>query len=275
VAWWARTRGWLEDRRARAWLFLGLWFLPPFVLFSACAGKETQYILPLYPPLAMLVGVTLVRWADGELPRWGRALSTVAGYAVGVLLAVAGVGMAAAMASGLAAPRLFGSVPLAAFVAGVAVASGVLALAFWRRRKLAGLLAAVAVAFGAARAFHTTELAAVENATHSPRGLCRRVAELVPQDAPLFLYDLNRPTYSLYAERVATCVPAEDWDRELAPRLRSSAPAFMLVPVETFERLGPEATRALRCELAAHAGDEVLLISNRRDASPDHPPGNR
>ncbi|HKX51240.1 MAG TPA: glycosyltransferase family 39 protein [Candidatus Binatia bacterium] len=40
-------------------LFLGLWAATVFVFFSLSAGKRPPYILPLYPPLALLVAVWL------------------------------------------------------------------------------------------------------------------------------------------------------------------------------------------------------------------------
>ena len=40
-------------------LFLGLWAATVFVFFSLSAGKRPPYILPLYPPLALLIAVWL------------------------------------------------------------------------------------------------------------------------------------------------------------------------------------------------------------------------
>lgn len=47
-----RARGSVEWPRLRvAWC----WILPPFLVFSALSGKRGQYLLPIYPGLAMLV----------------------------------------------------------------------------------------------------------------------------------------------------------------------------------------------------------------------------
>jgi 4-amino-4-deoxy-L-arabinose transferase-like glycosyltransferase len=40
-------------------LFLGLWAATVFVFFSVSAGKRPPYILPLYPPVALLIAVWL------------------------------------------------------------------------------------------------------------------------------------------------------------------------------------------------------------------------
>jgi 4-amino-4-deoxy-L-arabinose transferase-like glycosyltransferase len=50
-AWGARA---LLDPRVRR--FLAAWFAVPFLLFSAAATKLPHYVLPVFPPLAILVG---------------------------------------------------------------------------------------------------------------------------------------------------------------------------------------------------------------------------
>lgn len=39
--------------------FLGLWILPPFLLLSLASGKQPQYLLPLFPALALLISRSL------------------------------------------------------------------------------------------------------------------------------------------------------------------------------------------------------------------------
>ena len=42
--------------------FLICWFIFPFFFFSACSGKLIPYILPCFPPLAVLLAVGLIRY---------------------------------------------------------------------------------------------------------------------------------------------------------------------------------------------------------------------
>jgi 4-amino-4-deoxy-L-arabinose transferase-like glycosyltransferase len=65
-------------------LFFGLWALVVFVFFSASGSKLPSYILPMFPPLALLIG----RWLAAFDAR--RVL-----VAQSALLAVAGIAMAA------------------------------------------------------------------------------------------------------------------------------------------------------------------------------------
>ncbi len=46
---------------AQEHLFLILWIAVPFVVFSLSGSKLPHYILPLYPPLAILVGATVAK----------------------------------------------------------------------------------------------------------------------------------------------------------------------------------------------------------------------
>jgi 4-amino-4-deoxy-L-arabinose transferase-like glycosyltransferase len=57
VIWVARRWRWLEPGERRGVLFAGVWFVVVLLLFSSASGKLPHYLLPLYPPLAMLVGL--------------------------------------------------------------------------------------------------------------------------------------------------------------------------------------------------------------------------
>jgi len=59
-----RWKNFTDDRD----LFLGIWVAVIFVFFSLSAGKRPPYILPLYPPLALLVAVGIRRWQLGSYP---------------------------------------------------------------------------------------------------------------------------------------------------------------------------------------------------------------
>lgn len=58
----------VPDRLSR-WI-LGAWIAVPFVFFSAAATKLPHYLLPVFPPLAILVGVGWEKWAISKA--WRR-----------------------------------------------------------------------------------------------------------------------------------------------------------------------------------------------------------
>jgi 4-amino-4-deoxy-L-arabinose transferase-like glycosyltransferase len=73
-------------------LFLGLWAMAVFLFFSLSAGKRPPYILPLYPPIALLTAVWLRDQASGSYWK-AKYFKVVAVCALltGVVLAAAAV----------------------------------------------------------------------------------------------------------------------------------------------------------------------------------------
>jgi 4-amino-4-deoxy-L-arabinose transferase-like glycosyltransferase len=70
-------------RRSPAVVFCTLWTVVIFVFFSLSRSKLTSYVLPLFPPLALLTAEALARAVRGEaLPRWERVVHRVAFAAV-------------------------------------------------------------------------------------------------------------------------------------------------------------------------------------------------
>ncbi len=67
-------------------IFLGLWFLMPFVFFSMSSSKLVTYILPCFPPMAVLAGASLASMSGKEFRRFA-VISTL----ILVPLAITGI----------------------------------------------------------------------------------------------------------------------------------------------------------------------------------------
>ncbi|HTY68077.1 MAG TPA: phospholipid carrier-dependent glycosyltransferase [Alphaproteobacteria bacterium] len=68
---WESVGTWWADRRERsAELLVLLWFLLPFLFFSASRSKLIPYALPFFPPLSLLLGA----WLDRALERERRLM---------------------------------------------------------------------------------------------------------------------------------------------------------------------------------------------------------
>lgn len=68
LGWLWRRAHWrsLAPREREAWLLASAWAILPFIFFSIARSKLPAYILPIFPPLAML---TAMRWfGDGAKP---------------------------------------------------------------------------------------------------------------------------------------------------------------------------------------------------------------
>lgn len=105
VALWSavRARGSVEwPRLLLAWC----WVVIPFLVFSAISGKRGQYLLPIYPGLAMLIAAYLRQYA-GDL----RPLTAVRALAWPTILLAGALMLAGIALVGLAAATLVGVYP--------------------------------------------------------------------------------------------------------------------------------------------------------------------
>ena len=82
-------RDWLNRRAFHApFLFFVSWALFPMVFFSLSQSKLPGYILPAVPPLAILLGNQVARYAraDEHAPRWPSLATAVAFLLVGLII---------------------------------------------------------------------------------------------------------------------------------------------------------------------------------------------
>ncbi len=110
---------WANDRLR---MFLWLWVLVPILFFSFSGSKLPGYILPIFPAIALVVGLELEQWWEKEDP--GRM--KIAAVATVLLI------IAAALAVGLRGESEIGLNMLDAFrIATIAIIVAVVFLALW------------------------------------------------------------------------------------------------------------------------------------------------
>jgi len=291
---WRLGRRWREDRTGRAVLFLGAWFVPNLIFFSISAGKQAQYVLPLYPALAMACALAAVRWKDsgcharwrGEAclaPTWAcmqetrssKSLSVAPpqpereggltrrerlAFGAGTCLAAVSLIVGGLIGPGVLAHELPGAATAAAAVGAVVAVAGAAALACWRRGALGGLLVALVAVFAACKQLYVGEVIPQHNAADSVRAFCRRVGEIVPPDVPIVMYGRERSAYSLYTGRVVREMAREAKEGEAPPE---GKPVYFLTTGREYEHLAKERSDLARCELASHTGHPSVLIANR------------
>ena len=189
----------LEDRPHR---FLICWFAAYLLCFSLVQTKLPNYVLPLYPALAILTARFLVRWREGELEvrRWAMPGSTFGMLLVGIvtvggLLAAGGTLPIPAMRTypGLETWAALGIVPL--------IGAGFM-VRYLRRGDRRGFVRAVAIAtvlfVGLLAAFPASEM----DAYKAPRELVLSsgVADS-SRDVRVASYDWFQPSVVFYAKR--------------------------------------------------------------------------
>lgn len=111
-----------DDERGELLLLAWVWAIIPIAFFSISKSKLPAYILPSFPPLAILIGWEIERVWGGESDIWGKigmGLTALVSAIIGIAFAVAavreGVSITGLGALGLVLPPLIGIGALAAF----------------------------------------------------------------------------------------------------------------------------------------------------------------
>ena len=233
-----------EDDRP-AFQFLICWIAVYFLFFSAAATKLPNYILPLYPAVALLTARFLDRWRRGEVrpPAWLIAsnLACLALIAVGVAAACLAVGGVLPLAAprlkrlpglewyaGLGAPLLAGAAAAAwlLFRRGEPHRGG--RSQCWRRRCCSRPASA---GWGPARWRRGRR--------RGPwRGRCRRTRRAARCGVAAFAY--FQPSLIFYCQRE---VRRLDTEQQALDFLRGPLPSYLFLPVEQWRSLQAQGAR--------------------------------
>jgi len=250
----------------RAFRFLICWFAVYLVFFSAAATKLPNYILPVYPAIAILTARFLVRWQAGDLtlPRWllptsvaGLVLTGVA--VVGGLLVVGDavhvLPANARVFPGMARWALIGIIPL------IAAVGMTLALRTGDRARFVRAMAIGAVAFVAlAAAFPPLAV----DSQKAPRELVRTSGVSDPsRDLRLAHFDWFQPSVVFYAQREVVEMKSPDM---AANFFSVPTPGYLFIPTKTWEQL-LEAKVTVPTRIVARHYDfyrncEILVVTN-------------
>jgi 4-amino-4-deoxy-L-arabinose transferase-like glycosyltransferase len=247
--------------------FLICWFGAYLVFFSLVRTKLPNYVLPLYPALAILTARFLTRWADGILTarRWMMPGAVVAMLLVGIITSVGLLAAGGALNlgkmrtfPGLSPWGVLGVVPLGGAVA--------MAIALRRGNRPAFLMitATASVPFvGLIAAFPAREM----DRYKAPRELVHAGGVADPdRDLRLGCYDWFQPSVVFYAQRKVEKLPSVE---AAADFLAIPTPGYLFVAEPTWTQW-IEPTVRVPYRVAARHFDfyrncEVLLIAN--DAS--------
>ena len=227
-----------DDRgEADAVRFLVCWIAVYVGFFSLAQTKLPNYILPVYPPLALLTARFLVRWRAGvaavgrlDLP-FALAALAIIGVGVVVGLAVAGgVFTPAAWAKqviiGLARWAWIGAIPIIGAVFGAS---------YLRRRRRAGVVAALAatallfIGIGSALPIRAVETHKACRSLVAAAGACRPYDEVRIACLGYF-----QPSLVFYCRREVGELYTADQALDL---LRGPLPAYVICPADVGERI--------------------------------------
>jgi 4-amino-4-deoxy-L-arabinose transferase-like glycosyltransferase len=238
----------------RAATFPACWFGLWFILISASAGKQAQYIVPLLPPLAMLVAAGMLRVAGRRPGWWARA---------GIAAGPATVAVGSAIFLGyLARKGLLTAWPASAFaVLALVGIAGVWGAFRWPADRAihgavaCGVLTSLAVITAAVPALEAGRVAA-------PLAAAQAIREVVGQARVVAYGEPYTPTprVTFYLKTPLPLRRLETPD-ELDAFLRSDRTSYLLLPRpvwETWERARP-LRRPVAAEVSTGRADYVLL----------------
>jgi 4-amino-4-deoxy-L-arabinose transferase-like glycosyltransferase len=262
----ARGGAGLPTPPTRAIRFLACWIGVYLIVFSLARTKLPNYILPVYPPVALLTARFLDRWRTGDLrpPAWRATLGlgslALVGVIVGLGLLVAGgavdlPGMRVRTLPGLAPWAMLGFVPI--------LGAGA---AWWCLRRhwktgMVSVLVTTAVLFlGALLACGTVAIDALK----APRNLVETAgARQTDRDVRVACYQYFQPSLVFYCRREVSCLETE---KEAAEFLRSPLPVYLFVPAAVWEGLREQVQ--VPCQLVARHGDlyrncDIVVVANQ------------
>ncbi|HEY5644773.1 MAG TPA: glycosyltransferase family 39 protein, partial [Pseudomonadales bacterium] len=178
-----------------AFVFLLCWVAVPVVLFSLSDAKESRYLLPLYPALAVLGGLGLDHLCRRIAARPGAYLRR------GLKAAIAAVGLIGPVLA-LAYERLLPGQGLRGLAWGALWVGlcGVVFVAFSKGRLKATGVALLALLV-VLKAIYVTAYLPVREQRKSPREIAARVAARLPQDERLFAFRMMSSAFDYYIDR--------------------------------------------------------------------------
>jgi 4-amino-4-deoxy-L-arabinose transferase-like glycosyltransferase len=248
--------------------FLIVWFLAYLIFFSVAATKLPNYILPLYPALAILIARFLDRWRLGliDVPNWMRTVTWVGALSIGVFLAI-GLLFVSGLVSAPFTVRGFHPLPALGDYVWLGAIPVLTALAFgwlaWKGRRddavTAYALGAVLL-LAVVAAFPTVAM----NEYKVPKHFAEEVGlKQTDKEIRIITCRWLRHSMVFYAQRkVERIDDAEGVDKYLAlPR-----PTYLLVPDDVWEKLSTMLTTPVKVigkRYDFYSRHEILVVANQ------------
>jgi 4-amino-4-deoxy-L-arabinose transferase-like glycosyltransferase len=236
-----------------------------FVFFTLSATKLPNYILPVYPPLALLTGRFIEVW------RLDRDKLGQSQLRLGLcLLALAGVGLAVALLAlgGVISIRSLHDRVLAdlaplAILGLVPVLGSILALISLQREQRTGVVICLSATGALLLASISSWASVTVDAHKAPRPLVEAVKpDWAGADVRIACYDYYQPSLVFYSQREVLRLDTESRALEF---LRSPLPSYLFVSTAAWDKLRPRATATAHI-LARHRdlyrNCEVAVVCN-------------
>lgn len=238
-------------------LFPFVWTAGLFLFFSLSKTKRSEYVLPLFPAMALLAGYAIDRglrkW--NESPFWCHLIAWPT-YGVLSFLLVAGIG-AAIYAATFSTSWLFIVLPLSFLSLFGAVAGFFL---FLGGRKVAAL-GCIILVLVASVAYAAGPVVAKRNETKSAKPFCLKVLQYLSGEN-LKMYHFYRPVYGVYTRRFVDIVEYGD-TVTLQRWFESKEPVYVVTTEKEYLEVKDSFRRPIGIVIRQFIDHRfILLISN-------------
>lgn len=204
-----------------------LWFAVVFLFFSLSDTKRDLYLLPLFPPLSLLVGVYIDDLVAGKVPLGKLAKRILVLFFSALAIACLALPVATSI---LREDAFWVSFPIA-----LPMFCASLAAVYFTWRQLPEM-AFMATTFSMLIAVITASIWLVPfiDQFKSPRPLALKVKSRVPPVMPLFIYADTMNDYNFYLEREV--IPVIPTQAGLQTLMRREQSGYMLIKQKDLER---------------------------------------
>jgi 4-amino-4-deoxy-L-arabinose transferase-like glycosyltransferase len=248
-----------RSRQDRAALkFLLVWAISIFLFFSVAQAKRPQYILALYPALALLVGYLGDRAVHSWPEKYFRRAVTIPALIFMGLLAVATVALP------VVAGIFFITWFAAAFGAGII--TGVFAVLLWlarRKKQVRQLLFLPAVFILVFTIYSVHVLVPKMEYYKSPRPFCEEIAVRLKKGGNWAMYKLYRAAYVYYTDSFCQVLQSEG---ELKAFLEQPTQSLVVMRERNYSPMKDTLMVKTFVVAEKHIGHrKMVLISNRNE----------
>ena len=238
-------------------LFPLLWVVGLFIFFSISKTKRSEYLLPIFPALALLVGYvidrSLQRWDDSLF--WQRILYWPM-HIVIALFVTGGISIAIYGAT-LSMDWLLIILPISIFL----ILGALLVYYLFARGKRLGSVVMIFLVLLASVAYGVGPIVSKRNETKSAKPFCLRILPYLRPGEKLKMYDFYKPIYGVYTQRYMDVAWSID---ELTKWFNSKKPVYVVTKEKAYLKIKnnfPLPIYIVQREWVDHR--YVLLISNR------------
>jgi 4-amino-4-deoxy-L-arabinose transferase-like glycosyltransferase len=244
--------------------FLLCWIAVYLISFSIAQTKLPNYILPLYPAVALLTASLLDAWRRGEvvLPGLVSRLSLCCLLLLGVVVSaglLVASGHTPVSLHGRQLPRL----ERLAWIGGIPLVGAAVAWVCLRRQWRGRVLVVVGTTSVAFLAVATGRGAHLFDHYKAPRRLVQALPEnQLRREVRVACYEYFQPSLVFYCRRELGR-PKEDINALLF--LSGPLPSYLFVPAKTWERLhglAPIPARVIRSRHDLYTNEDILVVTN-------------